>query len=622
MTTINPSIATLFRTPAQVDDTQLKDKTARNEGYAKAATQATHQPNAAQLLNAAKQAFTQLGETNFTGAEQPRSSSSDRPSLTPPTAQLAGTPREVEDKFTLLMAQLIMLLGESSVETLKARLEMLKQMSKSMVEGHSKRSEEYLSAVAELEAAVNSASTTEEQLRAVRERIQSAQGQLDAAEAALTGLDPESPEYAAAVQVRDQARTALQQAQQQLAPAVAAHQSAVTAATKAAEKVDEIARKLLVPSTGISPLSANVERGIERELDAGAKMTQLMLQFAELMGQSQETKLSLDQELFEEMQKARQAYMEVKSNEYLEAVRKAEQAKKVACWVSAIVSAVVVVVGAVIAVGSLGTATGLAIGAIGITILALSLTDTVDIMGPIMDPLMKGLMFVLEPFGKLLSELIKYTPLGALIMAVVPEDYRDMAKDIMGYLAAMALLVAGAVLVGGMVGPVLSQVMSKVTAVITKIVDKLVDKFIAPIMEKVTAKVMDNVVMQQIKTIVAEVMKKLADFNGISKNAFSGPNGQLWLSKLQMASVGVEFSGAATSAGANIASGTFHYQGAQALSEVQMLQFISEQLKEGLSRTVEAYIDQAESTTNFINSALTTQEETAASAKFVATQRI
>lgn len=193
-------------------------------------------------------------------------------------------------------------------------------------------------------------------------------------------------------------------------------------------------------------------------------------------------------------------------------------------------------------------------------------------------------------------------------MHLIPPEYEEMAKMIVGMVTAMALLVAGAIVLGGAVGPLLSKIMAKVGEIVSKVVDKLMDKMISPMLEKLNGKFLDTAVGQQLKAIIDQVFKKLADFNNLFKDAFAGPNGQMWLSRLQTAGVAVEFTGTAASSSANIASGAFRYQAAQAMSEVQMIQFISEQLKEALTQTVKAYAEQMQTTTEFINRVLQTQQ--------------
>jgi invasin B len=544
----------------------------------------------------------------------------DSPRLTLPKIQLPTDPRKARDTYTLLMGTLRTLLGDNQIEEMNNRLELLQHRAQAAADGHASRSQAYLDAVAEFEAAAGAAGATGEQLRAAQERVQQAQQQLDSAEAALAELDPGSPEYAAALQARDQAREGLRQAERQLAPALAAHQASLAAAAAAGQVVDQLAEGLEAGIRG--PLPTALEQGTRRELDAAATMTRLMLQFAELMGEAEARKLDFDQQLFDKMQRARQALMEKKSEEYLEAVQKAEQARKVAGCIGKVLMAVMVVAAAVATAATGGLVAGLAVAGIGATILLLEATGTVDLLGPIMDPITKGLMTVLEPLAKLLGDAWQYTPLGALVLALVPPEYEEMTKMIIGIATAMALLVVGAIAAAAAAGPLLNQVLSRVTEVVGKVLDKIMDKLISPLLEKLNGKLFDNAFSQQIKALLDQVLKKLADFNGAFKDLFSGADGQLWLSRLQSAGSAVELAGSTASSGANVASGVFGAQAARAMSEIQLLQFIGEQLKAALSQAVSGYVEQAQSTSQFINQLLSSQQESAATARFIAQQRI
>jgi hypothetical protein len=84
----------------------------------------------------------------------------------------------------------------------------------------------------------------------------------------------------------------------------------------------------------------------------------------------------------------------------------------------------------------------------------------------------------------------------------------------------------------------------------------------------------------------------------------------------------VEASGTVAGGGMNAASGVYRHQAAQNLAQVQLLQFISEQLKTSLSDSVQAFIDQAETTTRFVNDFLGRQEEHFATAQFVASRKV
>lgn len=623
MTTINPTLGSLFRVPVD-NDANAAARQARNGLYAHAATRAA-QVQAPQLLRAAAQALQDLEGTQF-ARDQASTSPFARPMLAAPKNPMAQDPRQAQDAFTLLMASLIMLLGETNVASLKGRLEMLRTMAQSATTGHTERSAEYLQAVTVLEAATAAASGSEAQTLAARERVEIAQRQLQAAEQTLAGLDPESPGYAAALQARNEAREARQAAGHALLSAQTAHGQAMQAVQAQALEVDRLAQGLQGMLVGQLP--KDVDAGMKRELDAGATMTLLMLRFAQLMGDSQETKLELDQEFFKEMQSVRQAYMERKSDEYMEAVKKAEQAKKVAGCIGILVAAVMTVVSVVLTVASAGVLAGVAVGLIGVSLLSLQalnmagVTDF-DPLAPVMDPIMKGVMFLAEQWSKVIKfALEQLDNLGVLDALKLPDNFVDMASTLIGTAQVMLGLVLAAVFAGPAAGSLVKQLMTKMTQVMGKIIDKIVEKLLAQILAKINEKLMSSAGVQQVKAVLRKIMQKMVEFNQASVQAFSGAKGQAAMAKLQMSAVLVEATGTATGAGMNAASGVYRHQAAQELAQVQLLQFISEQLKASLSDSVQAFIDQAESTTRFVNDFLGRQEEHFATAQFVATRKV
>ncbi|MCK8688590.1 cell invasion protein SipB, partial [Pseudomonas umsongensis] len=119
-----------------------------------------------------------------------------------PQARTSGKESE-GDLFTLLMAMISELIGEVDVNKLKHRLAMLQSMAGAKQQGHEKLAVEYAEAVAALEAAEGTVGGSQQNLEKLREKVQQCQGLLDESEARLTKLDPESPEYASELALRN-----------------------------------------------------------------------------------------------------------------------------------------------------------------------------------------------------------------------------------------------------------------------------------------------------------------------------------------------------------------------------------------------------------------------------------
>jgi hypothetical protein len=232
-------------------------------------------------------------------------------------------------------------------------------------------------------------------------------------------------------------------------------------------------------------------------------------------------------------------------------------------------------------------------------------------------------MFLAEQWSKVIKfALQQLDNLGVLDALKLPDNFVDMASTIIGTAQVMLGLVLAAVFAGPAAGTLAKQLMAKMTQVMTKIVDKIVERFLAQILAKVNEKLMSSAGVQQVKAILQKIMQKMVEFNHVSVEAFSGAKGQAALAKLQIAAVVVEAGGTTAASGLNAASGVYREQAAQNLAQVQLLQFISEQLKNSLGDSVQAFIDQAETTTRFVNDFLGRQEEHFATAQFVATRKV
>jgi len=330
---------------------------AGKESYADAASKAA---NTKAYMRAADTALANVQGVNYAAQSQGGNAAGlGRPLLAVP----ASANKESEDTFTLLMASLINLLGDVDTASAKSRMDILRSAAKASAEGHKALSDRYLSAVAEFEAAVAAAGSSEEALAKAKANFDSAQRALADAESALGRTEPGTPEHAKALAERDLAQGKLTGAQQQLDKANMDHQAAVKVAGEAGKKAEAQAR--LVESSGLG--DKPVLDGVKKQLNAAATMVLLMTRFAELMGESAENKIETEQELFRSMQAARQAFMEKKSEEYLEQVRKAEAASKTMGCIGKILGAVLTVVSVVGAAFTGGAS--LALAAVGVALM-------------------------------------------------------------------------------------------------------------------------------------------------------------------------------------------------------------------------------------------------------------
>lgn len=402
------------------------------EDYASAASQAG---NTKAYQRAAETALVNLQGVKY--ADQSGSSAAlGRPMLAPPAPAFTGSKAGAEDKFTLLMASLINLLGEASVESLNSRMAILKAAAKASADGNSALSAEYLKSVGVLEQAVEVASGEEQKKEAAKTSLEHAKAQLATAQQKLSSAHPDTPEHdEASAQVAD-ATSRVDTATQAYEKSLRDLNSAIKSSAALASKAEALAKQ--IESKGVS--NQPILDGMKAQLNASATMTLLMMQFAELMGESAENKIDMEQELFRSMQAARQEHMERKADEYAEEVRKAEAASKTMGCIGKIMGAVLMVVGVVAAAFTGGAS--LAIAAVGVAVMAADMIvkelTGVSFMEQAMKPLMDLLGPLIQHLGKEIAALLK--KFG------VDEKSADMAGMIMGaIIGAMAMVAVMAV---------------------------------------------------------------------------------------------------------------------------------------------------------------------------------
>jgi len=541
---------------------EAQARQAGKERYADAASKAA---NTKAYQRAADTALANLQGVNYAAQSQGGNAAAPgRPVLALPPPAVERAKKGAEDTFTLLMASLINLLGDVSMESLKSRMEILRSAAKASADGNKALSDDYLNALAELEAAVASASKSEEALAKAKANVESAQKALADAESALGETEPGTPEHAKALAARDLAQGKLTAAQQQLSKATVAYQAAVSVAGEAGKKAEALAG--LVENAGLG--DKPVLDGIKNQLNAAATMVLLMTRFAELMGESAETKIEAEQELFRSMQAARQAFMEKKSEEYLEQVRKAEAASKAMGCIGKIVGAVVTVVSVVGAAFTGGASLALAavgVGLMAADMLAKQLTG-VSFMEQAMKPLMDNILGpMIQGIGKGIADLLK--------KAGVDGASAEMAGMIMGAIVGAVAMVAVLVVVA-VVG---KSAAGRVANAMGNMFGKLANKM-APHMLKQAARAVSNG--------FSSVMTRARTSIGLKSDANSLG---MYASRLAASVAVVEAGGTAAESALGIKSGIHQRNAARHMADLQFAKVISEELKQYLSDMVHVF---------------------------------
>lgn len=509
----------------------------------------------------------------------------ERPMLDAPAPRADGGRQADGDRFTFLMASLIGLLGDVSVEGLKSRLEMLRSNAKSTAEGHLARSEAYHVAIAELSAAVEAAGKSQEKLEGAKAGAEHALQEVTDAEDRLANATPGSPEEAMARTALEVARGKLATANQLLETAKSVHLEAVRVAGVAGQKAEALAQKLTVKE----PMADKITEGMKSQLNAAATMMLLMMQFAQLMGESAETKIKGEQELFLAMQAARQEYLEAKSEEYLKEVKQAEAVSKAMSCVGKILGAILTVV-SVIGAAFTGGAS-LALAAVGV---ALMVADVVikeltgvsfmqELMKPLMDNVLGPLM---KAIGKAIGDVLKS-------LGVDPKT-AEMAGMIMGaIIGAVAMIVILAV-----VAVVGKGAASKLASKMGDMLGKMASKMVPDILKQFGSGVSKG--LTQVMTRVRTTMGLQSDKVSLS----------LYGARLNAGVSIAQGSTAVVQSGLGIATGVHQERAANKLAEVKLTMAISEAAREFLSRAVESFDQSMKAQSDIIKQMSSVQQST------------
>ncbi|WP_338806814.1 type III secretion system translocon subunit SctE [Pseudomonas chlororaphis] len=486
-----------------------------------------------------------------------------RPQLAAPAPRAGRGKESAQDKFVLLMASLISLLSDASMESLKARMAVLKEAAAN----GSALAEKYHNAVAESEAAVSSASASEERLSAAKANLEQAQKDLADAQETLDKVAPGTPEHQKAVAARDLAQGKVNDARQRLTGAEKEHVTALGAAADALKNAEALAKQ--IESSGTA--GPSVIEGAKAQLNASSTMVLLMMKCAELMGDSAENKIDAEQELFRTMQAARQAYLEEKAVEYAEQVKQAEAASKTMGCIGKIVGAVLTVVSVVGAAFTGGASLALAvvgIGLMGADMLSKELTG-VSFMEEAMKPLMESVLQpMMEAIGKGIADVLE--SMG------VDQKSAEMAGMVLGAVIGAAAMLATLAVVA-VVG---KSAAGRIAGMMGKMLGKMVSKMVPDLLKQASRAVSKG---------FTSVMTKARTSIGLKSDANSLG---MYSARLGQGVAVVEAGSVTAQSALGVEAGIHRRDAANALADAKLAMAISESMKEWLGDMVQLF-DQA-----------------------------
>jgi len=531
----------------KADYSEAASQAAQTHQYKQVATKA--------LIDISKVSFqsdAQVGTRKIEGA----------PRLASPAALNDSKKPDAASRFVGLMASLVALIGETNSKGLENRLLGMRVTAQIAAANQQALTSEYEAALADLENALENASTSQQQLEAAMARVRTAERTLDQAQAHLDGLDPDAPEYADALAARDAAHTELAAARQGVTQATTLHSQAVEAARVANIKADGLREKAEEAGILFNP---ELRQAQKNNLSAAARMVFIMARFAELMGDSADSRLEADKAVATKIRDAQAAKAQAEAKKHEEEVAKAERLNKAMGCLGKVLGGLLTVISVIGAVFTAGAS--LAVAAVGVTLtggdmIGKEVTGT-SFMEQAMKPMMEQVVApMVKELGKAASWALSKVP-------GIPDETASTVGNITGAVAGAVVTVAAMAAVSVAAKGAGGRISSKAGEMIGKHVSKMV-----PDLLKEGARSASKAMTQMATKVRGSV--------GLQSDAVSLAKYGNNLDKALAVTEGV---GAATQAGLQIKSGIHQARAAQNLAAVVIATSIVESMS--------AYIDQA-----------------------------
>ena len=527
------------------------------------------------------------------GAAKPRSDL-NTPPLTQPTAK-AKEELDGAGKLTLLLGQLMSLLGNVSLSQLESRIATWRAMMEAQVAMGEKLSKEFQDAFKAASEATEALKDAVGNYDSAKQAADAAQKKADAAQAKLNGMSPDDPGYAEAQAASQQASSEAVQAKQKADKAFDVAEKARVVAVEKGKIADDLAGKVQGANVG-----GDVARKTgEDNLSNVAKLTMLMAMFVELVGKNSEESLKNDLALFQALQEGRQKEMDKKSAEYQEEVRKAEELNRTMGCIGKILGALLTVVSVVAAAFTGGAS--LALAAVGVALMVadevVKATTGVSFMEEALKPLMDK---VLKPLMDLIGKAIT----KALESMGVDKKTAELAGSIIGAVLAAVAMVAVMVVVA-VVG---KGAASKLGGALSKLMGDAIKKMVPNVLKELA---------KNGSKMLTQGFQRLANSLGLRTDAASK---QLMANTLNRVVVGGEVAQATTQAGGNVAQGVFMKNASDALADFTLARAAMDQIEQWLKQAVEAFANTQKITqelTTMMSSAL---QQNAEAGRFVLRQ--
>ncbi|KVN41172.1 type III secretion system translocon subunit SctE [Burkholderia ubonensis] len=563
-----------------------------NPALARAAFEMTR--SSASLVEAAQLSVqqvlaTRIGQAGDDPATVDRGLS--KPELQSPQSRQGGEMNSAA-RLTLLLGQLMTLLGDVSIAELEARLAVYKSLLESREAANNALSRAFRDAVEEAEEATGAYETALRAYEVALRAAEAAQRNADEAEEALAALDPDDPGYAVALARRNELRAQAQQSQAAANTARTAADSARAVAAEKAQAADALAEQVQTQDV-MTEVARNAS---SQHLTNVARMSMLMAMFSKILGENSETSLQNDLALFEAMQAGRQKEMEKKSAEYQEEVRKAEETKRVMGCIGKILGALLAIVSVVAAAFTGGAS--LALAAVGVALMiADEITAAVTgkgLMERVLNPFME---YVLKPLMELIGKMIT----AALEKLGVDKKVASLVGSILGAIVAvavLAVLVVAAVVLGKSAG-------AKAAGAVARTLGDNLRKMLPQLLKEITKK-LDTVVIRAVQRVLRGLGMQADD---IAMKSISNT--------LNMVSVGGGLALTGAQIGGGLAQGVFMKKASDALADFTLARAAIDQLEQSFKQALSAYEQSFVMTQNLIETMSRAQQQQMEANRFV-----
>ncbi len=395
--------------------------------------------------------------------------------------------------LVLYTMQLAEVLSEENSRSLAAQLELLK----SRLAARQATAAELQAAIELAEKLVDSAlgdvGAAEGELAAAMEALKQAQAEVARLEQALTDAPEDEKE---AIRAQLEAAKAHVGVQQEKADAAVTRLNAAAAVLDGAMGDLESLEQAVAD---LDPVQGPGGGGNERALTNQAALSALLARLMELVAKANDEKMAKEIEFTKAVLKGREEESLRRAEEYEREKEKAEQLQKKMGCIGKIVGWAVTTI-AVVAAPFTGGAS-MALAGIGLA-LAIGEELGLNIMGKIMEPIMKVVMDLVKAVGGVLGDML--TAIG------MPEDVANKMKDVLAVIAVAAMVIAVAFLSKKAASTVAVQSITKaVTKAVTEAISKALPAMIKSFAHAAKGSVDD--VAKAITNATANVVKRDAD---------------------------------------------------------------------------------------------------------------